>query len=387
MKNSSLRYLTPGLALAVFSAGVGRAGTAQMSAKESVDKNVVEPLKEKTWCEKLFGLATIYKGDDSDWLNEFAITGRYHGQFWAADSETGSDEDWENRRFRIGARAVLFQKKLELKAEIFSNLDNDDDGFYDGFTDLHARVMIDPAFNITIGKQKPKYGWEWTTSSRVILTFERSQLSNQFRGDYAPGVSIDGKVDKWSYYGGVFASDPDEEFGDFDGGTTAIASVGYDLKEAFGVDKALWRLDFMYTDQDDGDTIFNWFDTGVSTSLEFKQGQWGLNAEAQYGSGQSDAFGIMIQPYYDITKKLQVVASYQFAWSDEDEGLRPQSRYEREVGGTNGDLYNAIYAGLNYYICEHKLKLMGGVEYANMDGGSGPGYDGWTAFAGVRVYW
>jgi hypothetical protein len=34
---------------------------------------------------------------------------------------------------------------------------------------------------------------------------------------------------------------------------------------------------------------------------------------------------------------------------------------------------------------KHRLKLMGGVEYANMDGPTG--YDGWTALAGLRVYW
>jgi hypothetical protein len=47
------------------------------------------------------------------------------------------------------------------------------------------------------------------------------------------------------------------------------------------------------------------------------------------------------------------------------------------------DLYNAVYAGLQYFICEDKLKLMTGVEWSDLDGGG----DSWTYFAGIRAYW
>lgn len=383
-KTNAGRRLIPAFTLAALTMGISEAGTTYAASKQP--QAPLEPAKEETWCDRVFGLATLYKGDDADFLNEIAFTGRYHGQFWAADADTGSDEDWENRRARAGLKLLLLQKRLELKGEIAFNLE-DTSELYDGFTDLYARFLLDPAFNITVGKQKPKFGWYWSTSSRLILTFERPQLTNQFRQDFTAGVSIDGKVGQWSYYTGVFANDPTEEMADFDGGWSFVASIGYDLNPVLGIDTAKWRLDYIHSEHDSNDGLYNWFDNGVSTSLELKQGQWGLNTELLFGEGQSTALGLMIEPYYDITEKWQAVLRYQLALSDEDNGLRPQSRYERRVGGTNGDTYNAIYGGINYYICEHKLKLMAGVEYANMSGGTGPGYDGWTGFAGVRVYW
>ena len=62
-----------------------------------------------------------------------------------------------------------------------------------------------------------------------------------------------------------------------------------------------------------------------------------------------------------------------------------QRRYENDSGGGPGDLYNAAYLGFNYRIYSDKLKLLGGVEYANMQGDKG--FDGFTFLTGVRVYW
>ena len=103
-------------------------------------------------------------------------------------------------------------------------------------------------------------------------------------------------------------------------------------------------------------------------------------------------FGLVIMPYFDITEKLQGVLRYHYAASDGPDGIRSRSRYERAAiddgGGTRGDSYHSIYAGLNYYIYDHKLKLMTGLEYANLDGvDSDSDYDGWTYLAGVRLYY
>ena len=118
-------------------------------------------------------------------------------------------------------------------------------------------------------------------------------------------------------------------------------------------------------------------------SFDYKQGQIGVVTAVQYGSGDADAFGFYVMPSYDITKQLQVVARYQFGTSSEEDGLSAQKRYERDAGVGSGDQYQAIYGGLNYYLCEHKLKLMAGVEYADMDGSD----DALTFLTGVRIYW
>jgi len=396
--------IVPALAVAALSTaltGSGRAGTEAAPAATAAGKNVLaEPAVEASTMDKIWGLATLYKSDDG-FLNELSLTGRYQGQFWNADAEDGDDNDWENRRFRLGTRAFFLDRSLELKAEMFSDLNSGGD-FYEGLTEAYVAWHASDAFNLTLGKQKPKIGWEWTLSSRLIPTLERSALTNQFRPDYGAAAVIDGKVDKWSYYTGVFSNDTvgdgddTTEFGDFEGGWSYIASVGYDLSESFGLKKAQWRLDYIHSEHDESDEIFTAFENGVSTSLELKEGSWGMVTEVLLGDGDATNLGLVLLPSYDITKKLQVVGRYQLGVSDEDTGLSAQRRYERAVGGAGGDLYNAIYLGLNYFLFDgkdvekkpdqkHRLKLMGGVEYANMDGPQG--YDGWTAMAGVRVFW
>jgi hypothetical protein len=47
----------------------------------------------------------------------------------------------------------------------------------------------------------------------------------------------------------------------------------------------------------------------------------------------------------------------------------------------DGQLYQAAYVGLNYYIAKHRLKLMTGLEYSNMSGETA-----WTASTMVRFY-
>jgi hypothetical protein len=49
---------------------------------------------------------------------------------------------------------------------------------------------------------------------------------------------------------------------------------------------------------------------------------------------------------------------------------------------TTGDLYQAGYLGLNYYIVGHRLKLMSGLEYARLGG-----EDTWTGSLALRLFW
>ena len=85
--------------------------------------------------------------------------------------------------------------------------------------------------------------------------------------------------------------------------------------------------------------------------------------------GQGDAFSFMILPTYEVVDdRLQLALRYSYSHA-EDNILRLQQRYEQEVAPaplTDGHDYHSIYAGLNWFLHGHKLKVMTGVEYSTM---------------------
>ena len=152
-----------------------------------------------------------------------------------------------------------------------------------------------------------------------------------------------------------------------------------------------WRLDWVHNNNAANNAAKPYRDS-FSLNHSLRQGVIGLYTDFIHASGYSDdAYGIILLPTYDISDKLQLVARYTRATGDND-SLKVQKRYENNVPHLTdnglGENYQSFYLGLNYYINEHKLKLMTGVEYAAMkdnadDGGD---YDGWTVFSGLRFY-
>lgn len=373
---------------ALFAAVAPSAAAGISTSLEPTPLPPPEEVKEETVFDKIWAVPAIYKNRENPVIQEFKFTGRYHGQYAWLDSDQGKFDDWENRRFRLGAEAILFHDFL-LKGEFTSN--DEFDPFYNGFTELFLSWRPDDAFNLTIGKQKPRFSLDWSTSSRELLTFERDVLINNFGIDYLPGISVSGKKGKFSYFAGVFNNETDKEFGSLEGGHSFVVNAAYDFGEQWGVDKASLRVDYIHSRQDEDNTLLTKFENGAAVSLSLRSGKWGLAVEALGGEGPSgEAWGFYALPSYDITKKLQAVARYTYGHSGDDI-LRAQSRYEREAprvaDGGNGGTYNSVYAGLNYYIHGHRLKLMSGVEYSRMDGGGDGGdYDGWTVFGGLRLF-
>jgi len=108
-------------------------------------------------------------------------------------------------------------------------------------------------------------------------------------------------------------------------------------------------------------------------------------------------------PTYDVAHnlllsddKLQVAMRYHYASSSDDYSLDFAKRYEQPVTSGKGDSYNALYLGLNYYLYQQKLKIMGGIEYFEMDGVADTedvefsninrSVDGWNIITGIRLY-
>lgn len=331
-------------------------------------------------------LGLLYKNDDHPFLNEVWFLGRYHGQnHWSESSLDREDEGWENRRFRIGGQIRVF-KNLTLHAQMVSGADLEP--FYNGFTELWASWRFSDAIALTVGQQKHRFTHDRNVSSRYLLTLERSQLTNMFAADYTPAITLSGRIGRWSYYTGVFTNatgrDMSDAFTEYDSGFSFLASATVDVHEFFKTDTAALNFCFLASDAHEGATNLNFFDQGISTALILTDGPASLITEVTAGLSdeRGDALGLNIQPGLFLTDKLQLVARYQVAGSNNENGLRAQRRYEREVGLATGDFYQAGYVGLNYYLAGHRAKLMAGIEYSALGG-----EEQWTASVAVRVFW
>ena len=108
----------------------------------------------------------------------------------------------------------------------------------------------------------------------------------------------------------------------------------------------LW--DFIYNDAKatrGNDSIFR-YKWATSLSAHYDRDNWGFIADLIYGDNgdidnlvflrnrQGDFWGVVIMPYYWIIEdKLQAVARYQYAGSQNPRGTRNNSRYARRDHG------------------------------------------------------
>ncbi|HWB04269.1 MAG TPA: porin [Verrucomicrobiales bacterium] len=371
-------------ALAPLMAASAFAGTPTAPTTEDEKK------QPPTAFDKLWGLATLYKNDKNPFLQELKLRGRYQGQYHWLDSDQGDEQDWENRRSRFGIDAKLFHQ-FELRFDVQSN--DEWDPFYDRMVDAYIKWVPSDKFSLTVGRQKPQIAYyDFLQSTNNQPTFERSQIFNQLRVDRAPGAVAEYKTGRWTFQAGVYSNDVNREFGNFDGGASFGAGASYDLKDVWHLDKATARVDWLHSESESIDSVLNVYDDIVTATLWIKQGPWNVVGEAFYATGGApDVFGLYIQPTYDLVpKRLQAVARCSFSTGDGPDSIVAQSRYERAApfltGGGRGDQYQAAYLGFQYFIYGDKLKFLGGVEWAHLNGGgNGGGFDSVTTLAGVRV--
>jgi hypothetical protein len=335
--------------------------------------------------EKTENIGRLYKNDKNDTLQELWFLGRYHGQYHWTEASTGETDFYETRRFRLGAQAKML-RKLTMHAQMVSGTNIDP--FYNGFTELWIQWAFTPEVALSIGQQKNRFTHDRNVSSRYLNYLERAMLTNMFNVDYTPSVTLQGKVDKLTYYTGFFTNatgrDIGEAFVEFDSGYSYIAQVYYDLGKALGADSATLYGSYIHSDTNQNATNMNYFDNGVSSAVILSKGHTSLVTEVTGGFGDENgnAVGLNLQPSYFINQKWQLVTRYQLAGSNGEEGLNPQRRYEKPSGFEPGDLYQAGYFGVDYYIARHRLKLMNGIEYSNMSG-----QEAWTASSMIRLFW
>jgi hypothetical protein len=378
-------HITMLLLLTVFLSSFGSPNAAaQTTPPASSDASAATSVKQFNLGDTLENLGRLYQDDKNEYLQELWLLGRYHGQYHWTEASTGEDDGYEARRFRLGAQAKVF-KKATLHAQMVSG--SDVSPFYNGFTELWAQWAFSPEIALTVGQQKNRFTHDRNVSSRYLNYLERAMLTNMFGVDYTPAVTLQGKVGKTSYYTGFFTNATGQNMGDaftdFNSGYSFLTQVYHELGNALGVDSATLYGSYLHSAANDNATNMDRFDDGVSGALILTHRHTSLVAEVTGGIGSEtgNATGLNLQPTYFLNHYLQLATRYQIAGSNSEKGLQAQRRYEREAGVAAGDLYQAGYVGLNYYIAKHRLKLMTGIEYTNMSG-----QEAWTASTMVRFY-
>jgi phosphate-selective porin OprO/OprP len=334
--------------------------------------------------DTLENLGRVLGNDSNQYMQELWLLGRFQGQYHWTEASSGEDDGYETRRFRLGGQARMY-RHMTIHAQMVSG--SDIDPLYNGFTELWAQWAFSPEFAITLGQQKNRFTHDRNVSSRYLNYLERGLLTNMFNADYTPAVTAQGKLRSTSYYAGVFTNSTGQNIGDafteFDSGYSYLGTIYQDLGQTLWADSVTLYLAYLHSKANQNATNLDRFDEGLSGAFVFYKGRAAVVTEVVAGlaSDDGDAVGLNFQPSYFINNELQLVARYQAALSDSAHGLQPQRRYEKEVGFAAGELYQAGYLGLNYYIAKHRLKLMTGLEYAAMDS-----QEAWTASAMLRFY-
>lgn len=342
--------------------------------------------------QRIWRFAEWYKNDRNPAVQSVLFSGRFQYEYATLDADQGDHDEWNIRRLRLGLKSRLFGK-LTLHGEVELN-PQERDPSYVRFTDLYAQWVSSDVFALTVGKQGVPFTMDGSTSSKELLTIDRSSLSNNvwFPAEYMPGVNVSGELSGWLYELGVYsAGEANREFGEFSGSAFTLASLGRDLGNSLGVGEALLTASYVYQNPDAGNTFTRQLHHVVSVNLKVTDEKWGVRADVSGAAGylgQSDLCGLMAMPFYNVTPKLQLVARETFVKSRDPNGVR-LATYESRIVTGRGDRYQEIYTGANYYFYGHKLKLQSGVQFGDMQDSANDGgaYSGIAWTTGLRVSW
>lgn len=380
-----MKNLLAGLLMFVSAQPVMTQSTAVAQGSGATD---TRSIYDKIWQQ----FTTIYDNSSNPVVQRVLFTGRFQHDFAAIGADQGDHDEWNTRRLRVGPRVTLFKTfLLHVEAELNPQ---EMDPLYMRLTDAYLQWSRSGRFVVTAGKHSIPYTMDGATSSKELITIDRSNLTNNiwFPQEYLPGVSVSGRTAPWVYRLGVYsAGTANKEFGEFDGGAATLAVVGYDFAKALGAREALLAANYVHQNEDQRNTFTRQLQNILSVNFKLETARWGMRSDVSTATGylrQSDLWGVMAMPYFNVTDKLQLVGRYTFLQSDDPNGVQ-LGTYENRVVAGRGDEYNELYAGANYYFYGQKLKLQTGVQVADMNdrAGDGGAYSGVSWTTGLRVGW
>jgi len=360
----------------------------QQAATQSPGGADTRSTYDKIWQQ----FTTIYDNRSNSVVQRVLLSGRFQHEFAAIDADQGDHDEWNTRRFRIGPRITLF-RTFTVAAEAELN-PQEMDPLYMRLTDVYLQWSRSGRLAVTVGKHSIPYTMDGATSSKELLTIDRSNLTNNiwFPQEYLPGASVSGRIAPWTYRVGMYsAGEANKEFGKFDGGVATLAVLGYDFAKRLGVKEALLAGNYVYQNPDRDNTFTRQLEHILSVNFKLEKDNWGLRTDLSTATGylgQSDLWALMAMPYFNVTDKLQLVGRYTFLESDDPNGVR-LGTYESRIVSGRGDEYHEGYLGANYFLYGHKLKIQTGVQIADMNdrANDGGAYSGVAWTTGLRIGW
>ena len=379
---------------------------------------VITPTPEVTnngsWCDGFKNVGKFYSDDSSPYIQSLKFFGRFQAQYAYIDGDDVNGDSFnegidEVRRLRFGAE-LKFLNGFKLKGNV--NLVDDDansqggrEFAYQNFDQLKLSytkkdILGFDKLGLTYGRHKVAVGAEAHTSSKKIKTVERSALSNRIFDDRWTGFTLDFERGNWEGTLGYFSQDEDDALGSLSNGSAIYLSSSHDISSGNILFDFFHNLDGGEEDERYELASYEW---AASLAYTTKVGNWDLlvnvafgdNGDSDYESNpdrQGNFWGLVVMPStYIIEDRLEFVARYAYQGSEEDEGIRTNSRYFRDdavnadINGGRGDAHHSIYLGLNYYFCGHNSKVLLGVEYDNLDSPDGDA-DATTLWAAYRTY-
>ena len=331
---------------------------------------------------------TIYKNSQDDYVK---VLGRVHIDYAFFDSRQGEYSGLTWRRFRLGLKSKFNDFTGVLKADL--DLNNSFGDWYNRLTDAYFSYKPNNDLTFTFLKHSAGFTLDGKTSSKKLLTPQRNNLSNNlwFTEEYFSGISAKGEFsDSSSYNVGLFSSDDADEIGFTNASYFSLLSFSKLFTNNNYWDNAKFNFDYVYNDAHiDGNTA------SISSLYSFsgliEKNNWGVSHDISYAQGalaQSNMWGVVLMPHYQQTELIHWVFRYTYLNSADGNGLK-LGRYENKIVSDKGDKYQELYAGVNFFIYQHKLKLQMGLQYAEMrdkvnDGGE---YQGWGMTMALRSYW
>ena len=350
-------------------------------------------VEDSSTFDRIWSYATLYENEDNRYIQKIVLSGRLQPEstWFEADQGDFADEFlW--RRFRFGFKTDLFRKWV-LHIEGDFDLNESLGDMYTRLTDAYVGWSQGESLNLKVLKQSVGFTLDGATSSKNLLTMQRNDLTNNlwFTTEYFTGISAKGKLDqRWSYHAGIYSSDDNDELSRFGASYFTLLSMGFDIEATPTLDDGQIRIDYVYNDEDINSGTRD-FSQVLSLVTKWHAGPWGLWTDLSGGrgyAGQSDVWGVVLMPFYDLSPRIQLILRYTRVISSGDNGVR-LPRYEGKIVDGRGDEYNELYAGFNVYFYGHKFKWQTGLEHGSMkdEADDSGAYKGWGLNTGLRFYW